>query len=124
MAIIQLGLFGEQIDLTKPQKAKYKRLTHYAVVELGPDSCVWGVGKSRQTAISDAAAACVEYPGIDIDDADDFSTAIQAGEMVVTRCTRRLFKKVCTYGGEIDFAMVQGAGVFLPIERENNPCNP
>ena len=113
----QLNLFGEPNEAPKPKMIKDKRLTHYAVIE--PGVAVWGTGDDQVAAIADAVHWCKEFQGIDINDAEDMAEAIDIGEMVVVACSRRLRKEVELSGGEIDFALIEGVGAYLPSERIN-----
>jgi len=115
----QLCLFSGQPAAAAPRAVRDKRLTHYAVIEVAGQSVVWGIGKNRREAIEDAVASCVDCSKTDIDNADDMADAIQAGEMIVVRCSRRLFKEVGYFGGNIRFMYVPGVGAFLPAEQNS-----
>lgn len=116
----QLSLFGEpEIQNQKHKDQPNARLlNHFAVIEPAStqqSAVVWGVGRNRQTAFDDALTHLTDFLGNDIDDAEDMAIAIHNGNLFVLPCSKKLFKDVCTYGGEIEFIQENNTA-FLPGE--------
>lgn len=129
MESVQLNLFGEAFPppAAKNTKAKDPRLKYWAVIEpdvellfkKGRGPVVWGLGVSRGTAITDAYKWMKDHDPTSRKDMDDLMEDIEIGRFLVVRCSRKVFKEVDQYGGEIDFMVVPGVGAFLPDERKD-----
>lgn len=113
----QLSLFSDQ-QVGQPQKIiRKRRLPYYAVIETGDDPAIWGIAKKREAVVYDALDSLTSCLSIYIDDLDDLNMAIQTGELIIARCSRKLFKEVFIYGGHIEFVYMPAIGVMLPEEK-------
>ena len=130
MESLQLGLFGDHPDQgaasyvkveSKKPKADDKRLRFWAVIQIncvdenypnGSDPCVWGIGETRDLAIKDTLQSFGYYGPTGKMDMDDLLEDIESGKYNVVRCSRRLFKEVEQWGGELDFKIFPDVGIF------------
>lgn len=128
----QLNIFDEPETQAQDQKDRRKdnRLIHFAVIEPATEkfsAAVWGVGRKKETALKDALTHLVAFEdktykfssvAPDIDDSEDLTIAIQDGKLIVLPCSKKFYKDICTYGGEIDFLQANNAA-YLPEENIN-----
>ena len=112
----QMALFKDQRPEPKPKTSCLNRSGYYVVFETGDRPVIWGIGKSEKQAIEDALREVKGCKDMFIDDFLDMLDAIKNKKLVITKCSRKIYKTVCEFGGAIDFKYKPDIGVFLPDE--------